>query len=137
MGRSKEAQSERQAAGNAQRRDELARLQAQAGRAGSGTGAGSAARPSSGYADRVRQRVKPNIIFTEEISGNPAAVVAVQMAPDGSLLSARLARSSGNPAWDSAVLRAVSRSDPLPRDENGIAPASITITFKPKNEGGS
>lgn len=115
---------------------ELARLRALAGGAGSATGTGSAAGPSSGYADKVRRRVKPNIIFSEEVTGNPAAVVAVRMAPDGSLLSANLAKSSGNPAWDSAVLRAVSRSDPLPRDENGTAPASITITFRLKDQGG-
>lgn len=134
-----EAQVQREAANKAERRSELARLQAQAGSAGAagaGTGTGSSARPSSGYADRVRQRVKPNIIFTGEVSGNPEAVVAVRMAPDGSLLSARLAKSSGNSDWDNAVLRAVSRSDPLPRDQNGVAPASITITFRPKDQGG-
>jgi colicin import membrane protein len=132
-----EAQRQREAADNAQREGELAQLQALAGRTGSGIGTGAVAGTSSGYADRIRQRVKPNIILTETIGGNPAAVVAVQLAPDGSLLSARLAKSSGNAAWDSAVLRAVSRSDPLPRDENGIAPASITITFKPKDPGGA
>ncbi|WP_354682960.1 cell envelope integrity protein TolA [Cupriavidus necator] len=133
----KEMQAQRQAS-NAQRQGELARLQAQAaGSAGSGSGTGAAAKPSSRYAERVRQRVKPNIIFNEEVSGNPAAVVAVHMAPDGSLLSTRLARSSGNAAWDSAVMRAVARSDPLPRDENGVAPANINITFWPKDQAGS
>lgn len=132
----KAMEAQRQA-DNAQRHGELARLQAQAaGTAGAGVGTGSAAKTSSRYAERVRQRVKPNIIFNEEVSGNPAAVVAVHMAPDGSLLSTRLAKSSGNAAWDSAVLRAVSRSDPLPRDENGVAPANINITFWPKDQGG-
>ncbi|MDF3838598.1 cell envelope integrity protein TolA [Cupriavidus basilensis] len=136
-----DARARQATAANAQRRSELERLQAQAGgtvasqgvgnRAGNTAGAGGTA--SSGYPDRVRRRVKPNIIFTEEVSGNPAAVVAVQLAPDGSLLSARLTKSSGNSAWDSAVLRAVERSDPLPRDENGIAPGSVTLTFKPKD----
>ena len=58
---------------------------------------------------------------------------AVSLAPDGSLLSARLSKSSGNSAWDNAVLRAVERSDPLPRDDNGKAPSSFTITFRPKD----
>ena len=133
-------QRERQAALKQQRQSELARLQAMANsapttggvgnRAGTGAGAGGAASP--GYADRVRRRVKPNIIFTEEVAGNPAAVVTVQLAPDGSLLSARLTKSSGNAGWDNAVLRAVERSDPLPRDENGLAPAKVIITFMPR-----
>ncbi|QQX85962.1 cell envelope integrity protein TolA [Cupriavidus necator] len=121
---------------NTQRQGELARLRAQAGNTGTRAGSGSGAKPSSGYAERVRQRVKPNIIFNDEVSGNPAAVVAVAMAPDGSVLSARLAKSSGNAAWDNAVLRAVQRSDPLPRDENGVAPSNILITFWPRDEGG-
>ncbi|WP_427309504.1 cell envelope integrity protein TolA [Cupriavidus sp. H39] len=134
-------EAQRQAS-NAERQAELARLRAQAGGPGAaasaraGAGSGSSAKPSSGYAERVRQRVKPNIIFNEDVAGNPAAVVAVHMAPDGSLLSARLARSSGNAGWDNAVLRAVQRSDPLPRDSNGVAPSDILITFWPKDEGG-
>ncbi|WP_340521160.1 cell envelope integrity protein TolA, partial [Cupriavidus necator] len=98
-----------------------------------GAGAGGGGKASPGYADRVRRRVKPNIVFTEDVPGNPTAVVSVQLAPDGSLLSARLSKSSGNSGWDNAVLRAVERSDPLPRDENGKAPASFTITFRPKD----
>lgn len=126
---------------DAQRRGELKRLETLAGHAlagsviGAGTGTGGTT--SSRYADLLRRRVKPNIIFSEDVAGNPAAVVAVRLAPDGSLLSARLTMSSGNAAWDSAVLRAVERSEPLPRDKGGIAPASITITFKPKDQGGS
>ncbi|MEC3768537.1 MULTISPECIES: cell envelope integrity protein TolA [Cupriavidus] len=135
----KASEAQRQAS-NAERQAELARLRAQAGGAGAtantGAGSGSSARPSSGYAERVRQRVKPNIIFDEDVAGNPAAVVAVHMAPDGSLLSTRLAKSSGNAGWDNAVLRAVQRSDPLPRDSNGVAPSNILITFWPKDEGG-
>jgi colicin import membrane protein len=135
----KAMEAQRQAS-KAERQAELARLRAQAGGTGAaanaGAGSGSSAKPSSGYAERVRQRVKPNIIFNEDVAGNPAAVVAVHMAPDGSLLSTRLARSSGNAGWDTAVLRAVQRSDPLPRDTNGVAPSNILITFWPKDEGG-
>ncbi|ESJ18644.1 TonB, partial [Cupriavidus sp. HPC(L)] len=100
---------------------------------GTSDNAGSGGRASPGYADKVRRRVKPNIVFTEDVQGNPTAVVSVSLAPDGSLLSARLSKSSGNSAWDNAVLRAVERSDPLPRDDNGKAPSSFTITFRPKD----
>ena len=100
---------------------------------GVGTGQGTGGTASAGYAERVRAKVKPNIVFDAEgISGNPSAVVAVTMAPDGSILSKRLTKSSGNGAYDEAVLRAVERSDPLPRDTNGKAPSSVTLTFRPK-----
>ncbi|KWR84880.1 MULTISPECIES: cell envelope integrity protein TolA [Cupriavidus] len=136
-----DAKAKRDAAANAQRKSELARLQAMAGGgvssgggvgSAAGSGAGSGGKASPGYADRVRRLVKPNIIFGGDVEGNPAAVVSVSLAPDGSLLSARLTKSSGNSDWDNAVLRAVHRSDPLPRDEDGKAPANFTITFRPK-----
>ncbi|WER48786.1 cell envelope integrity protein TolA [Cupriavidus sp. WKF15] len=133
----REAQEAQRQAANAERASELSRLRAQAGGANASTGTGTSGKPSSAYAERVRQRVKPNIIFAEDINGNPAAVVAVRMAPDGSILSARLAKSSGNSGWDNAVLRAVTLSDPLPRDENGVAPPEIRITFWPKDQGSS
>lgn len=138
----KAREAERQAAAQQQRQSELARLQAMANNAApatggaggrSGTGAGAGGTASPGYADKVRRRVLPNIIFTEEVAGNPTAVVSVRMAPDGSLLSVRLAKSSGNAGWDNAVLRAVERSDPLPRDENGMAPSNINIYFQPRD----
>ncbi|WP_080977266.1 cell envelope integrity protein TolA, partial [Ralstonia solanacearum] len=123
---------------------QLAHLRAMAGAAGAtgsvagsgggvGSGIGTGGTASPGYADRVRAKVKPNIVFDPEaVSGNPSAVVSVQMAPDGSILSRRLTKSSGNGAYDEAVLRAVDRSDPLPRDTSGKAPSSVILTFRPK-----
>ncbi|RZT41403.1 cell envelope integrity protein TolA [Cupriavidus agavae] len=140
-----DARAKREAAANAQRNSELARLKALAGggTAGAtgggvgnsaGSGAGSGGKASPGYSDKVRRRVKPNIIFSGDVEGNPAAVVAVRLAPDGSILSKRLAKSSGNADWDNAVLRGVDRSDPLPRDEDGKAPSfEFTITVRPKD----
>ena len=121
---------------NAKRRSELARLQALmgGGKNATGSSAGSGGRASPGYSDRVRRKVKPNIIFNGAVEGNPAAMVAVRLAPDGSILSKRLAKSSGDSDWDDAVLRAVQRSDPLPRDEDSKAPSfEFTITFWPKD----
>ena len=85
-----------------------------------------------GYADRVAHRVRANVIAPFPIQGNPSAVVAVTCAPNGALLSATIQRSSGNPQWDEAVLVAVEKSDPMPVDVNGAAPASFTLTFQPK-----
>lgn len=85
------------------------------------------------YAERVRRKVKSNLAFDPDtVNGNPVAVVAVQMAPDGSILSRRLMQSSGNRPYDEAVLRAVERSDPLPRDINGTAPPRIVLHFRPR-----
>ncbi len=143
----KALQAQRQAAQQAKEKAQIeqqrrARLEALARAAGAATGSSGAAKSgagegiqgSPGYADKVRQRVKPNLVFdTQTLSGNPQTVVSVQCAPDGALLNARIVHSSGFPAWDEAVLRAVRKSDPMPRDANGRAPSRFTITFRPKD----
>ena len=74
--------------------------------------------------------MRPNIIWAGETAGLET-VVSVRCAPDGALLSSSVTRSSGNAQWDDAALRAVQRSDPMPLDTNGKAPANFTITLRP------
>jgi colicin import membrane protein len=124
-----------------QRQQNLARLMDQAregGPVGTGspTSTGTAARdagPSAGYAGRIVARVKPNIIFTDEIAGNPAAEVELRMAPDGTIVVRRLVKASGVAAWDDAVLRAIDRTAVLPRDVDGRVPSPIVIVFRPRD----
>jgi colicin import membrane protein len=103
------------------------------GLAAAGSGTGSGGNGSAGYADKVRHRVLPNVSFGGNIDANPEAVVTVNCAPDGTVLEAHITKPSNNPAWDSAVLNAVQASSPMPRDKDGTAPHSFTITFKPKS----
>ncbi len=104
------------------------------GSAISSKGNGAGGQGSPGYANKVRQRVKPNIIFeASHVAGNPRTVVSVQCAPDGAILSVSLSQSSGNAAWDEAVLRAVQKSDPMPRDTDGKVPRHFIMTFQPKD----
>ena len=116
---------------------QLARLRAVAGEGSGGTqgaASGNGAAGLAAYADKVRARVRPNIIFnTDVLNGNPAAVVAVELAPDGALMSKQVVRSSGYADWDAAVLAALERSTPLPRGADGKVPARFTITFKPRD----
>ena len=84
------------------------------------------------YAERIRRRVRPNIVLGEQVEGNPVAVVKLSLAQDGSLRSSELARPSGNPAWDAAVLRAVERSVPYPPADDGKVPPALSLTFRPQ-----
>ncbi|RZJ08581.1 MAG: TonB C-terminal domain-containing protein [Rubrivivax sp.] len=93
----------------------------------------SSAGPSAGYAGRIKARIKPNIVFTEAVNGNPLAVVDVRTAPDGRIISRKLTTPSGAPAWDDAVLRAIDRTEVLPLDENGKIPAVLQIEFRPND----
>jgi colicin import membrane protein len=88
--------------------------------------------PSDSYAGRVRARVRPNIVFTDDVAGNPTAVVEVRLAPDGTITSQRLLKSSGVKSWDEAVLRALDKTETLPRDVDGRVHSPLHIEFKPK-----
>ncbi len=99
-----------------------------------GQGNGSATGgPSAGYGAKVAAKVKPNIVYPDDVAGNPRAEVAVRTSPDGTIVSVRVTQSSGNPAWDEAVVRALHKTDTLPRDINGRVPSSLTIGFRPRD----
>jgi len=107
-----------------------------AGATGAPGASGSAQRsagPSAGYAGRIRARIRPNIVFTEDLSGNPTAEVEVRTAPDGTIVARRLIRPSGVAAWDEAVLKAIDKTEVLPRDTDGRVPALLEISFRPKD----
>ena len=96
-----------------------------------------AAGPSTSYAGRVRARLKPNIVLLEEtraqISGNPVAEVEVKASADGSITERKLIKSSGVTAWDNAVLRAIDKTEILPRDLDGRVPSPLVISFSMKD----
>ena len=120
----------------AQREAYLQRIKGQAGATGGETSTGTAARssgPSAGYAGRIRARIKPNIVFTDTVSGNPIATVEVRCAPDGKIVSRKLVKSSGSSAWDDSVLRAIDRTEMLPRDTDGSVPPVMQIDFRPRD----
>ena len=120
----------------AQRQANLKRMAGLAGGTGAPDSTGTAARasgPSASYAGRVIGRVKPNIVFPDEISGNPVAVVEVRTAPDGTIVGKRLIKPSGNKAWDDAVLKALDKTETLPRDEGRPPPSPMEISFRPRD----
>ena len=59
------------------------------------------------------------------------AEVEVRASPDGTIVGTRLVKSSGNPAWDQAVIRALEKTDTLPKDTDGRVPSSFQFVFRP------
>ncbi len=120
----------------AQRETNLRRIQGLANSTGGPESLGGplhSSGPSSSYGGRIRARVKPNIVFGEEIGGNPIAEVEVRTSPDGTIVSQRIVKSSGVRSWDEAVLKAVIKTEVLPRDIDGRVPSSLIISFRPKD----
>jgi colicin import membrane protein len=116
------------------REDNMKRLLGQTGATGAPQSTGTAQRdagPSASYAGRIVAKVKPNIVLTESVPATLRAEVEVRAAPDGTILGRRLVKPSGNKDWDDAVLRAIDRTETLPRDTDGRVPSLITIGFTP------
>jgi colicin import membrane protein len=119
----------------AQRQDNLKRMAGLAGASGPSTSSGTAQKssgPSASYAGRIRARIKPNIVFTEDIAGNPTTEIEVRTAPDGTIVGRKLLKSSGVKSWDEAVLKAIDKTEVLPRDTDGRVPSVLEIGFRPK-----
>jgi len=118
------------------REDQLKRMQqGLAGATGAATSTGTAARdagPSSSYAGRVIARVYPNIVLLDPVAGDPVAEVEVRAAPDGTIIGRRIVKASGVKEWDDAVLRAIDRTQVLPRDVDGRVPSPLLLVFNPR-----
>ena len=99
---------------------------------GSGQGTGKAA-PSAGYAGRVSAYIKRFIVFNDETDDNPSAVVEMTLSPvDGTIMSRKIKTSSGNKAYDEAILRALDKAERLPSD-NGKYYTPLELRFRLKD----
>lgn len=119
---------------DALRKENLKRMQGLAGASGGENSTGTALKssgPSASYAGRLVARIKPNITYPGDVVGNPRAEIEVKVGADGTITSRRIVQSSGNKAWDDAVLRAIDKTEVLPRDTDGRVPPVIVLGFRP------
>ncbi len=66
------------------------------------------------------------------MKGNPEAVFNVTQLPSGDIVTVRLKQSSGNPALDAAIERAILKSSPLPKPgQADLFERSLELRFRP------
>lgn len=88
------------------------------------------------YTNAIRTKVRGNLLRPPGLSGNPEAVFDVDQLPSGEVLAIRLKRSSGVPALDDAIERAIRRSSPLPLPEQKeLFERTLELRFRPLDEG--
>ncbi len=63
---------------------------------------------------RISSHVRRFVVMPPDVVGNPQAEFEVFLIPTGEVLNVKLSRSSGNPAYDNAVERAIRKASPLP-----------------------
>lgn len=88
---------------------EMARLQAE-----QAAQAAAAARVVDEYTAKIITKIRRNIVMPPNVANDARAEFSVTLLPGGTVLSARLAQSSGNATYDNAVERAILKSQPLP-----------------------
>ena len=92
-------------------------------------------RGKADYANRIRGKIRGNIVLPPAIQGNPEAVFMVDQLPTGEVLDVKLKRSSGNASLDAAIERAIRKSSPLPKPDNpALFERTLEIKYKPFEE---
>lgn len=66
------------------------------------------------YTAKIQGKIRRNIVMPPDVAQDARAEFLVTLLPGGTVLSARLTRSSGNAAYDNAVERAILKAQPLP-----------------------
>jgi colicin import membrane protein len=89
--------------------------------------------PDAGYVDRIRSKIKSNVVLPSGIKGNPEAIFDVVQIPSGDVIDVKLIKSSGYQLYDDAVERAIRKSSPLPRpDRPEQFQRELRLKFKPQ-----
>ena len=122
-----------EAAARSEQLKRMAQLAGGSGGSDSGSTAAQSSGPSAAYAGRIVARIRPNISYPDNIDGNPRVEVEIVTAPSGAILNTRITKSSGVKSWDEAVIRAIAKTEVLPKDVDGSVPPSLLIGFRPKD----
>lgn len=89
------------------------------------------------YTDKIGAKIRSNIHEPPNLPDDVRAEFSVTLLPGGTVLSARLTKSSGNAAYDNAVERAILKSQPLPLPPD-VAMFSkfreMKLGFRPKEQ---
>lgn len=90
------------------------------------------ARALATWVDRIRAKIRGNILLPPDLKGNPEAIFDVVQLPTGEVLSVKLRKSSGHAGYDQAVERAILKSSPLPKpDRPELFQRELELRFRP------
>ena len=92
----------------------MARAAAEAERRAAAQAIAQAQKQIDDYTGRIRNAIRDKVIVPPGMDGNPQAEFEVHLLGNGTVVAIRLLRSSGVPAYDRAVERAIDLAQPLP-----------------------
>lgn len=84
---------------------------------------------------RIKGKIRGNIVLPPEVKGSPEALFDVTQLPSGEIVSVHLRKSSGMASLDAAIERAILKSSPLPKPEQGeLFQRDLKLTFRPMED---
>jgi colicin import membrane protein len=90
------------------------------------------------YQDRIRAKIKSRLRLPDTLTGNPKVIYLVSVLPSGEVVQPiKLLQSSGQPAYDAAVERAILSAVPLPLPPDPAVAArfrELKLPIQPKQE---
>ena len=96
--------------------------------------AAASGKTKADWVDKIRAKIRGNIVLPPDLQGNPEAQFTVVQLPTGEVLSSKLLKSSGHRGYDEAVERAILKSSPLPRpDKAEVFDRELRLTFRPRD----
>ena len=107
---------------------ELSSLLAAAGKEGKDQQT-SGPRGSDSYKAKLIAAIRSQMRYPGTSAGNPFVNVRIEQLPNGEVVNVTIVKSSGVPAFDQAVERAVRAASPLPRDERGQVERVLTPDY--------
>lgn len=86
------------------------------------------------WIDKIRGKIRGNIVLPQDVPGNPEAIFDVTILPTGEVLTVRKRKSSGHAGYDDAVERAIMKSSPLPQpDDRSFFQRQLELKFHPQD----
>jgi colicin import membrane protein len=128
------AKAKEEAESEKRRAAELSRMMAGAGTSGEAAKS-SASRVDTSYLAAINSKIKSSTSYagSTEVPGKPEVVFKIEQLPSGEIISVRLTKSSGIPAFDDAVEKGILKSSPLPKNKNGTVLRTLEIAFAMKD----
>lgn len=82
------------------------------------------------YIGRLVNAIRSQMRYPASSPGNPVVTMRIEQLPNGEVVNVTMTQSSGVPAFDAAVERAIRAASPLPRDEQGKVERSLELNYK-------
>jgi colicin import membrane protein len=78
------------------------------------------------YTDKIRSKIRSKMKAVADVPESAVAIFKITLLPDGTVMDVELQKSSGYPAFDNAVERAIRLADPLPMPTD----VTLQMTFR-------